>query len=102
MTWAADDPCALNSRGGPSGTVAIVRFMPCDDSDPAGRGLALARDYFLDVVEPLLDGRCQGVPYVAARVGAGSEVLLRTIGSASTQPAVSRRPIGSRCQVRPP
>lgn len=49
--------------------------MPPDYSNRPGRGLALAREYFADVVEPLLDARCQGLPYAAARVGAGSEVL---------------------------
>ena len=57
------------------GDVVIVRFMPSDSSSAGGRGLALAHDYFLDAVEPILDRCCRGVPYAAARVGAGSDVL---------------------------
>ncbi|MBE1875281.1 DUF4037 domain-containing protein [Myceligenerans pegani] len=46
------------------------------DELPGGRrGLALARDYLRNVVRPLLEERCPGVAYAAARVGAGSEVL---------------------------
>jgi hypothetical protein len=52
--------------------------MPRDESDAPGqpgRGLALAHEYFGDVVGPLLSRRCPELPYAAGRVGTGSEVL---------------------------
>ena len=38
-------------------------------------GAALARAYFDDLVRPLLDAHFPGVPYAAARLGSGSDVL---------------------------
>jgi Domain of unknown function (DUF4037) len=38
-------------------------------------GIQLARNYYEDVVAPLLEGRLRGLPYAAARLGTGSEVL---------------------------
>lgn len=49
--------------------------MPAYEQHPAGEGLALARAYFVHEVAPLLERRCPSVPYAAARIGAGSEVL---------------------------
>ena len=49
--------------------------MASDHPGPGGRGLQLARDYFHGVVEPILGEHCPGVPYAAARIGTGSEVL---------------------------
>lgn len=38
-------------------------------------GVALAHDYYNELVAPLLSQRCRGVVYAAARIGSGSEVL---------------------------
>jgi len=40
-----------------------------------GGGGALALAYFRDVVQPILDARWAGMPYAAARLGSGSDVL---------------------------
>jgi len=40
-----------------------------------GDGVALARDYYRDVVRPLLDARWPGLRHAAARLGSGSDVL---------------------------
>ena len=39
------------------------------------RGAGLARGFFSDVVEPLLDRALPGLAYAAARLGSGSDVL---------------------------
>ncbi|HEU5032381.1 MAG TPA: DUF4037 domain-containing protein [Spirillospora sp.] len=39
------------------------------------RGAELARAYYGDLVRPLLDARFPGLPYAAARLGSGSDVL---------------------------
>ena len=49
--------------------------MPAGEFPERGRGLLLASAYFGEVVEPLLARWRPGMPYAAARVGAGSEVL---------------------------
>ena len=38
-------------------------------------GLTLARDFFSEIVQPLLAEKTPGVPYAAALIGAGSDVL---------------------------
>jgi hypothetical protein len=38
-------------------------------------GLTLARDFFFEIVQPLLAEKTPGVPYAAALIGAGSDVL---------------------------
>lgn len=41
----------------------------------APTGVELARDYYTNVVGPLLQGRWPGLPHAAARLGSGSDVL---------------------------
>lgn len=40
-----------------------------------GTGADLSRDYFEQVVAPLLERSAPGLPYAAARLGSGSDVL---------------------------
>lgn len=51
--------------------------MPRGDADGPQQqaGLGLARAYFLEVVEPVLQRHCPAVPWAAARIGTGSDVL---------------------------
>ncbi len=51
--------------------------MPTDAGRPTTSltGLTLARDYYWEVVAPLLQARWPGVPHAAGRLGSGSEVL---------------------------
>lgn len=65
----------IGSCTDPTIDVYYRRRMPHNAPRPAGPGIALARDYFVDVVEPLLDEQCKGVRYAAARVGTGSDVF---------------------------
>jgi len=44
-------------------------------SDDAASGITLARAYFHQVVEPIMSDRFAELPYAAARVGSGSDVL---------------------------
>lgn len=43
--------------------------------DTAPNGLALSREFFVDVVEPILATRFPRLPYAAGRLGSGSDVL---------------------------
>jgi len=47
-------------------TASSEEFLP---------GLALARDFYDEVIEPLLAEKTPGVPYAAALIGPGSDVL---------------------------
>lgn len=42
---------------------------------PESSGAALSREYWQDVVAPLLEKHLPGLPYAAARLGSGSDVL---------------------------
>ncbi len=46
-----------------------------DASEEFLPGLTLARDFFSEIVRPLLAEKTPGVPYAAALIGAGSDVL---------------------------
>ncbi|MGD0272680.1 MAG: DUF4037 domain-containing protein [Gaiellaceae bacterium] len=58
----------MNASEPPSDLSAAVEgeFLP---------GLTLARDFFFEVVQPLLAEQTPGVPYAAALIGPGSDVL---------------------------
>src|SRR5690625_3559260 len=72
--WTRSSPTS------PAGSSAPDRGTGCRDrtmsdlTDP-GPGISLSRAYHQQVVGPLLDRHLPGLPYAAARLGSGSDVL---------------------------
>src|SRR5579859_4301009 len=56
-------------------------------------GIELTRDYYIEVVRPLLDGHAPGLPHAAALIGWGSEVL------GLDTPRSTDHNWGPRCQI---
>ncbi len=63
---AAKESRAAGIVSGSSPETAPEEFTP---------GLALARDFFHEIIKPLLAEKTPGVPYAAALIGPGSDVL---------------------------
>jgi hypothetical protein len=70
---AAEESAAAGIVSGPDSEPSPAREPTAPEEFPPG--LTLARDFFDEIIKPLLAEKTPGVPYAAALIGPGSDVL---------------------------